>query len=126
MPFLIFDQAFTFASYAALAAERELDPSYLPYDSKLAEEEFAALAVAAVVFMSIYIAWMATLLIWTFAVFNDLPASFKWLFGCTVFTMTLVVIGVFAGIAYPVPSSSFNFIGFYGMVRFAHLFFSLV
>jgi len=109
--------AFTFASYAALAAERELDPSYLPYDSKLAEEEFAALAVAAVVFMSIYIAWMATLLIWTFVVFNDLPASFKWLFGCTVFTMTLVVIGVFAGIAYPVPSSSFNFIGFYGMIN---------
>jgi len=35
----------------------------------------------------------------------------------TGFTIVLTLVGCFLGIAYPVPSSAFVFVGFYGMIN---------
>lgn len=108
-----------FGSYTALAAYREFDPSYQPYNDSSAngKKGFLALGIAAAVFFGAYIIWMAVLLVWSGVLFCHLTESYKWLSGLTFFTIVLTLVGCFLGIAYPVPSSAFVFLGFYGMIN---------
>jgi hypothetical protein len=46
-----------------------------------------------------------------------LPVPYKWLFGLSSFTLLMVIIGMYLGIAYPVPSTPFIFVGFYGVIN---------
>lgn len=108
-----------FGSYTALAAYREFDPSYQPYNDSSAngKKGFLALGIASAVFFGVYIIWMAVLVVWSGLLFAHLTNSYKWLSGLTIFTIILTLIGCFLGIAYPVPSSAFVFLGFYGMIN---------
>ena len=107
----------TFASYCVYAFQDEYDSSYQVVDGSMTASTYKNLAIATCFFMSIYMLW--TLILFCMVVFKScaLPVPYKWLFGLSSFTLLMVIIGTFVGIAYPVPSAAFIFVGFYGVIN---------
>jgi hypothetical protein len=97
-----------------------MDPSFQPYtngDQGGMQQALKALYVTLIVFMVFYLAWVLVLVVWACTLVPHSGHAYRWLGGLTVFTMSLVASGVFVGVAYPVPSSSVIFLGFYGMIN---------
>jgi hypothetical protein len=107
----------TFASYCTYAAMAEKDPSFHVVDGTMADSTYKNLAIAIAFFMAVYMLWTFILFLMVVVKSCALPVPYKWLFGLSSFTLLMVIIGMYLGIAYPVPSTPFIFVGFYGVIN---------
>lgn len=107
----------TFASYCVYAVMSEEDPSFRVVNGTMAATTYKNLAIAALFFVVVYMLW--TMILFAMVVLKSctLPVPYKWLFGISSFTLLMVIVGMFVGIAYPIPSSPFVFVGFYGVIN---------
>ena len=82
-----------------------------------ADSTYKNLAIAIAFFMAVYMLWTFILFLMVVVKSCALPVPYKWLFGLSSFTLLMVMIGMYLGIAYPVPSTPFIFVGFYGVIN---------
>jgi len=107
-----------FITYVTAITIQTADPSFQLYgDANRKSSLLRGLMDATLSFLCIYVLWIIVVIGFLLKRVYQIPRNYQFLAILTLLTLTFTLVGIFIGIAFPIPNSSFIFLGFYGMIN---------